>query len=269
MPDRPDTPDRLLREDGRAAFGDGAAGYHAVRSGYPGELFDHLKARAAPIDAILEIGPGSGLATDALLQWPVQRYVGVESDASFVEFLQQRFPDPHVEFVCAPFPTSLTGTFDLAVCAAAFHWLDPQASLAALHSLLRPGGLWAMWWNSYLDETPDNPFACAAMTLMRGRGVRFPPSFGVDRHVSLERDRQVALLAANRFRDTEVSQWHHRRTLDPAAAREFFASFSFVRLLPTAERQALLAALGELVAGAFGGEAEILVATTCYSAVPA
>ena len=262
--------DRLTREDGRSAFGDGASAYHAVRSGYPPELYEHLEARAGPVEAILEIGPGSGLATEALMRLQPRRYIGVESDAGFVDFLRDRFRDEGVEFVCAPFPSgSVAGPFDLAVCAAAFHWLDPEPSLAALRDLLRPGGLWAMWWNSYLDETPDNPFAIAAMSIMRARGVRFPPSFGVDGHLALDRERQIGLLRANGFDDIEVGQWHHRRRFDPPAARAFFDSFSFVRLLPAAEREALLTALGALVSEQFGGSAELIVSTTCYTARPA
>ncbi len=262
--------DRLTREDGRSAFGDGAADYHAVRSGYPPELYEHLAARAGPVEAILEIGPGSGLATEALMRLHPRRYVGAESDAGFVDFLRRRFPQAAAEFVCAPFPSgSITGPFDLAVCAAAFHWLDPEPALAALHGLLRPGGLWAMWWNSYLDETPDNPFALAAMALMRARGVRFPPSFGASGHLALDRDHQVGLLRANGFADVDDRQWHHRRRFDPGAARAFFDSFSFVRLLDAAGREELLAALAALVEQQFGGNAELVVSTTCYTARPA
>lgn len=262
-------PDRLTREDGRSAFGDGAAGYHAVRSGYPTELYDHLAARARQVQTILEIGPGSGLATEALMRLHPHRYVGVESDAGFVHFLRRQFPEAAAEFVCTTFPSDrITGPFDLAVCAAAFHWLDPELSLATLRGLLRPGGLWAMWWNSYLDETPGNHFAIAAMGLMRERGVRFPPSFGPSGHLALDREHQVNLLLANEFADVDFRQWHHRRRFDPVATRAFFDSFSFVRLLDPAPRETLLAALSALVAEQFGGSAELIVSTTCYTARP-
>lgn len=265
----PRAPAQLAREDGRSTFGTGAAGYHATRSGYPGELFDGLFAQVGKQPAILEIGPGSGLATAALLQGGPCRYVGVESDPDFVAFLGQRFAGARVELVCAPFPCAgLDGPFDLAVCAAAFHWLDPEAALAELRRLLHPRGVWAMWWNSYLDETADHPFACAAMALMRARGVRFPPSFGVQGHVSLDRAAQTALLEANGFRDVEVRQWRRSNHLDAAAARGLFDSFSFVRLLAAPVRAELLDSIVALVNDRFGGLAENLVSTTCYVARP-
>lgn len=259
----------MAREAGRQVFGDGAAGYHAVRSDYPDELFAHLLARAGKLDAVLEIGPGSGIATASLLELSPRRYVGVESDPHFVDFLRQRFPQGDVELICAPFPVSdLAGPFDLAACAAAFHWLDPKPSLAALRSLIRPDGIWAMWWNSYLDETDDHPFARAAMALLHEHGVRFPPSFGPAGHLSLDVARQVALLESNGFGDVEVRKWRRTRQIDAAEVRELFGSFSFVRLLPPEKRALLFEALSNVVIEQFGGRAENHVSTACYTARP-
>ena len=266
----PRAPAQLAREDGRSTFGAGAAGYHATRSDYPDELYDALFAAVAQPAAILEIGPGSGLATAALLQRAPRRYVAVESDPDFVAFLGDRFASNPLELVCAPFPCAgVEGPFDLAVCAAAFHWLEPKAALAELRRLLHPRGVWAMWWNSYLDETDDHPFARAAMVLMRARGVRFPPSFGAEGHLSLDHARQTALLEANGFCDVEFRQWRRSNRLDAAGARGLFDSFSFVRLLAPPVRAELLDSVVALVNDHFGGLADNLVSTTCYIARPA
>lgn len=265
----PRAPKIMAREAGRQVFGSGAAGYHAVRSDYPDELFEHLFARAGRLNAVLEIGPGSGIATTALLERSPRRYVGVESDPHFVDFLRRRFPQSEVELVCAPFPVSgLEGPFDLAVCAAAFHWLDPEPSLAVLRKLLRPDGIWAMWWNSYLDTTEDHPFGQAAMALLQEHGVRLPPSFGPAGHLSQDVARQVALLESNGFRDVEVRNWRRTRPLDAAQVRELFDSFSFVRLLPSAERASLFEALSHVVSEQFGGRVDNFVSTACYTASP-
>jgi SAM-dependent methyltransferase len=259
----------LAREDGREIFGDGAAGYHAIRLGYPDELYDHLAARAGRLSAVLEIGPGSGLVTEALLEHTSGRYVCVESDHAFVDFLRRRWPGGRPELVCAPFPCEgLDGPFNLVACAAAFHWLEPVAALAAIRNLLNPDGIWAMWWNSYLDQTNDHPFALAAMDLLREHGARLPPSFDGAGHLSLDTARQIALLSDNGFVDVEVTSWRRSRLLDAEQAAELFESFSFVRLLSNDVRARLIAALRELIESRFGGAAENRVSTTCYSARP-
>ena len=73
---------RLPRDVGATIFGGNIAGYEAARLGYPGELYEALQARCAPgVSSMLEVGPGTGLATfDLLTAFEPDRYVGVESD---------------------------------------------------------------------------------------------------------------------------------------------------------------------------------------------
>jgi SAM-dependent methyltransferase len=177
---------------------------------------------------------------------------------------------PTVHIICAAFPCAgLTGPFDLATCAAAFHWLDEAPALYAVRQLLRPGGIWAMWWNSYLDETEDHPFGRQAMALLRSHAVQFPPSFGTSIHRALDASQQTALLERNGFHDIESRQWRVRRSLDTRGARELFESFSFVRILSEAQRLRLLEEIEAIVADRFHGQAENWVSTACYSARPA
>ncbi|MFG1885968.1 class I SAM-dependent methyltransferase [Micromonospora sp. NPDC049102] len=49
------------------------------------------------------------------------------------------------------------GTFDMAVCATAFHWLDTAEAVRRLASLVRPGGGLAVWWTVFGDPDRSPP----------------------------------------------------------------------------------------------------------------
>lgn len=54
--------------DRRRTFDQVAPAYHAARPGYPPALFDRLAELLPPEPSILEVGPGTGQATEPLLQ---------------------------------------------------------------------------------------------------------------------------------------------------------------------------------------------------------
>lgn len=260
-------PRRLDRIAGRAIFGSGAQAYHDARAGYPLALFEHLRERAGVHPRVLEIGPGSGLATQDLLGLEPSQFVAVESDPDFAAFLARRFAVERVEIVTAPFPCDgLERDFDLAACASAFHWLEPAPTLAAIRELLRPGGIWAMWWNVYLDERAGGRFAADAMRILRERGVALPPSFQREGHVALDVEGQTAMLRAAGFTEVVHRQWQSMQERGTAEVRKLFQSFSFVRHLPEAERADLLDRIAHLVEARFGGVAPWIVVTSCYTA---
>ena len=122
----------LDRQTGRSAFGGNAQGYHQSRSGYPQELFDHLASRTAPCPRALEIGAGSGLATEGLATLEPSRLALIEPDSRLCDFLRDRFAQPDLAIINGTFPeVAVEGPFDLVACAAAFHWIEPEPALAS------------------------------------------------------------------------------------------------------------------------------------------
>src|SRR3546814_6598780 len=111
--------------------------------GYPPALYDAIHARlGGDAGAVLEIGPGTGLATrDIMARLHPSRLVAVEADARLAAHLEARLADPRVAVVADGFvEASLAGPFDLACSAAAFHWLAPVPAFAKLRRLLRQIG---------------------------------------------------------------------------------------------------------------------------------
>ncbi|CAN5164925.1 class I SAM-dependent methyltransferase [soil metagenome] len=256
----------LPRTAGQLAFGTDAAGYHDGRIGYPDELFDAIFARTVRRPRILEIGAGTGLATRSLLARAPADVVVVESDPALVRYLKDNFDDPNLTIINSSFPDAqVTGTFDLIVCAAAFHWLDPQAALARVRDLLAPDGVWAMWWNAYRNPGHGDRLAQAITPMLAG--VALPPSEGPHGHYSLDVDLHTDTLHRAGFYGVQPLLFRRERTLDAAAVRALYESYSYVRALPDPQRKKLLDDITQVVTDEFGGMAPNIVLTAAYSAV--
>ncbi|MEO6388150.1 MAG: class I SAM-dependent methyltransferase [Croceibacterium sp.] len=256
---------RLERSSGCDIFGDDAAGYHAGRIGYPDELYDAVLGRVKAHPDILEIGAGTGLATEALLARSPQSMTVVEPSHKLIAFMSERLHGPGLQFIAGPFPdVKITGHYDLAVCAAAFHWLDPQAALARVKALLRPGGVWAMWWNSYRNAGIGDRLSDAVVPLLEG--IALPPSEGPTGHYSLDTALHKKTLEDAGFGAVAHHVFRRERQLSVAEAVALYRSYSFIRLLPDKRRSEFLGNLAALVEDEFGGSAPNIVLTVGYSA---
>lgn len=263
-------PVKLDRRFGRQAFGNDPANYHSARPPYPQATWTALRERAglkAGID-ILEIGAGSGLATGALLSYRPCSLVAVEPDGRLADYLRVSIDDPRLDIVEASFETAdlKPASFDLVAAATMFHWLDPMASLKKIHGLLRPGGAVALWWNvfgdagrpdAFHDET-DHLFASHPSSLSSGDAERLPHG--------LDTNARVGELAATGFIADEPQFLLWTLTLDPAAVRRLYATYSNVTALSPVERVALLDALEDIAASRFGGRVERNMTTAIYTA---
>jgi SAM-dependent methyltransferase len=257
---------RLASKVGRSIFGDDARQYHEARADYPRELYADIESQARfPIQAILEIGAGTGLATQDLFKLRPQRYRAVEPDPVLAAHLARRFHTPSFGVVEDIFPAvGVDGPFDLIAAASSFHWTDQEAALDAIMALLSKDGMLALWWNVYRQPGIGDAFADAVEPLLEG--LALPPSEAGEGHYSLETANRLQQLRDEGFLDTRHSIFRRERVLNPAQARALFESYSFVRTLPTNERSALLAAVESIVRKRFGGAAPCQVLTPLYIA---
>jgi len=64
---------------------------------------------------------------------------------------------------------------DLAVCATAWHWLDPRAAIHRLAGLVRPGGWLAVWWTVFGDADRRSGLAIGPRRNLRAVPARRAP----------------------------------------------------------------------------------------------
>ena len=147
----------------RTTFNNEAELYHAVRPRYPEDLFDALVRTAQLRDGakLLEIGPGTGQATEPLTKRGYE-ITAVELGTGLAEVARKALEKyKNVEIITGAFeevelpPES----FDLVYAATAFHWVKPEVKFSKSHKLLKAGGhLVIIGTHHVSDEAGDEFF---------------------------------------------------------------------------------------------------------------
>ncbi|HEX7694395.1 MAG TPA: methyltransferase domain-containing protein [Sphingomonas sp.] len=259
-------PDVLPRSAGEDIFGIDAWGYHQARLGYPDALIDHVFGYVGiGTPEVVEIGPGTGLATGLLLDAGARTLTAIEPDRKLGALLRRNIADPRLTLVQSGFLDAplAPAAFDLAAAACSFHWVDPDRGYAKARDVIRPGGAVALWWHSYRNPRHDAFFAALAGSL---RNIALPPSEGSAGYLYLDEARQRDLLLSHGFADVDHQLYRSERTLTAHEMRALYASFSFVRILAADARERLLDRIANLVETQFAGRAPNVVLTPLYLA---
>lgn len=124
--------------------------YDTARPGYPQELYDTVTGFAG-IGAeteVLEVGAGTGQATDLFLQGDFQ-FDLLEVSEEQVLFLKQKYRDnPKVTVKKDYFEQYETEKkYDLIYSATAFHWVDSWVGYPKAWEMLNTGGTLAVFWH--------------------------------------------------------------------------------------------------------------------------
>lgn len=248
-----------LREARRRSFDEAAEEYDAVRPGYPDALFDELAARVPPPADVLEVGPGTGQATGALLERGY-RVHAVEPGARLAAHLERKLARPtmtvHVGRV-EDWPMQ-PAAFDLALAFSAFHWIEPHDGHRILADALRPGGWLGLAWNEPADRDPaPGSFEDLVQPIYR----RCAPMLARDAlrgsagSPGEDHDRRGEIDATGRFEaPVERLEYPWSRRLDTATYLRLLDTYSGHRLLTDTQRRCLHDGIAELLDTQFGGE---------------
>lgn len=129
------------------------------RPRYCDELYETIIKRAniGSDKAALEIGPGTGQATEPFLKTGCQ-YLAIELGEHLAEFAKNKFSHyPNFQIVNDDFETHEFGaqTFDLIYSAATIQWIPEKIGFPKVYELLNAGGTFAMFM-TYSDEKSGN-----------------------------------------------------------------------------------------------------------------
>ena len=150
----------MAEKDGRLVFDSIPEQFDRWRARYSPALFDHIVRTCGlgPGKRCLEIGPGTGQATDFALDSGCD-YTAIELGAHLAAKMRQKYENrPNFRLVNADFETYPfePDAFDLVYSAATIQWLNQDAAYRKCFELLRVGGWLAMFLmvGNYRDSNP-------------------------------------------------------------------------------------------------------------------
>jgi SAM-dependent methyltransferase len=253
------------RTFGRRAFGADPANYDAARPPYPEWVFEDLAERdLRPGAAVFEIGAGTGTATRRLLGLGADPLVAIEPDPRLAHYLRAVAP-PALRVVDAAFEDAdlPAAAFDLGLAATSFHWLDEDAALAKIASLLKPGGWWAALWNVFGDDSLPDPFHEATYDLLNPYKSPSAGKGGIP--LALDTDPRIAALErAGAFEAIQHRTSHWPLHLDSDGVVRLYATYSDITARP--DRDHVLAELRRIAVEEFAGRVTRNMTTVLYLA---
>jgi SAM-dependent methyltransferase len=254
----------------RTTFDEAASLYDEARPGYPEELFDDVVSLSGLRQAgrILEIGCGTGQATVTFARRGYRIFcieLG-ENLAAVARHNLEGYPQAEVRVGAFEEWPLQEGTFDLAVSATAFHWLDPSVAYPRVARSLREGGSLALFWNVHVHSDASEGFFEEVQRIYERET---PEIVGPDDHKGLPRPHEVP-DRAEEIQDSgmfgKVTTRHYRwdETYNSESYLRVLSTYSGHRSLRDDTRERLFRGIADLADTKFGGRIVKGYLTTLY-----
>ncbi len=248
-----------------------AALYDRARPGYPDQLFEDVVALSGiPAGgSILEIGPGTGHATLPFAQRGY-RIDAVELGHELAAVWSQNlaaYPNASIavgSFEAVELPDN---SFDLAIAASSFHWIDPDVGYSRIAAALKADGSAALWWNRRPTSSIDRVFLDACVPIYE----RFAPHLatevnGAGAADGAHRPSGALLEESGLFGPVTERQYGWEQQFDADTYTSYLSSFSPYQVLDPNVRAELLGAIHDLIETEFGGTVTRAIVTLLYIA---
>ena len=214
-------------------FDETAEIYERARPGWPVEALDYVieQLGANRTWTALDLGAGTGKLTRMLVD-RFAKVVAVEPLDGMRTLLEALVPRAET---CVGKAESIPlgdGSVDVVFSADAFHWFDGKLALTEITRVLRPRGGLVLMWNE--PDKPTEPSIASAGALLDERGS---PERQINRYAS---GAWRESFAHSSFEELSQARFDHRQVVDREQLLAYFASMSWIAVLPDDERGELL-----------------------------
>ena len=145
--------------------------YHSIRPRYPLALFDTLinVAQLQARSKILEIGPGTGQATEILAKYGFS-IQAIELGQKLAKFAQRELKKyMNVDIINGAFEEIelLPNNYDLVFAATAFHWIKTEVKYIKSHKILNSNGKLAIIETNHMSDSCGDSFFFASQPIYK------------------------------------------------------------------------------------------------------
>lgn len=209
---------------------------------------------------MLEIGPGTGQATRRLVDHGAHIVV-VEPDPGMASFLRQSPLAHRIQLVETTFEEAdvAADSFDLAVAATSFHWVDTAVALPRLMRCLRPGGWLAIWGTIFGEAGVAYPFGDAIRDVL-GDAERKTALQLIDLQGIADAVQDAGFL------DLIAERIEWSLTMTPDQLRRLYGTQKTLLVRSEDDQTRVLDAIEEMAATRFDGRVERPFLTLVYTA---
>jgi len=233
--------------------------YDAARPRYPQELYEIVTgfAKIGAGATILEVGAGTGQATDLFLQGKFS-FDLLEVSEEQVTFLKKKYgDDPRVTVKKDYFEQYVTEKkYDLIYSATAFHWVDSWVGYPKAWEMLKPGGTLAVFWHMSSVTYYEGGIFDGLNTLKK----KYLPleSLGFDAEgIQKVKERRIAQIQSGGwFGVPEIYEYRWIDTYDAERYVTLLNTYSGTQTLPEEKRRQYLEDVREYI-NAHGGSVEL------------
>ena len=214
--------------------------YERARPSWPAEALNHV-IRELGLDrtaTVLDLGAGTGKLTGMLVD-RFDNALAVEPLDGMRALLASLIPEVKTYAGDAENIPLGEASVDAVFSADAFHWFDGELALAEIARVLRPRGGLVLMWNE--PHKPTEPSIAAAGALLNDRGSS---ERQINRYASGEWREP---FAGSSFEELSQAQFDHQQVVDREQLLAYFASMSWIAVLPDEERGELLSEVRELL----------------------
>lgn len=255
----------------RVTFDQVALLYDQARPGYPAALFDDVVAlsRIPPGGRILEIGCGTGQATIEFARRGYHIHC-IELGANLAAVARLNLAAyPKAGISVSAFETSLIkdGTFDLAISATAFHWVDPAVRYQKTAQALKSEGAIALFWNNHVQTTVSADFFEAVQAVYLREAPEMAQGFsGLPHPTDVPEPIKEEIDQTGLFGEVTMRRYKWDLVYDALGYINLLNTYSDHRRLEDAQQERLFHGISELIDTQFGGRITKEYLTVLYVA---
>ncbi|WNB91289.1 class I SAM-dependent methyltransferase [Bacillus sp. NEB1478] len=226
-----------------------ASSYEKYRPNYPNEMFTDIMqyANLDRNDSLLEIGCGTGKATEGFLNMGYENITCIEYGENLAKLTKEKFlnyPDVHV--IHSPFEgwESKDALYSLAFSGTAFHFIPAQIGYPKAASCLKEDGVIAFFWFEHVSS--EEPVYQEISAIYKKHAPHLD-----DRDVpaveEVIENRSLQTTESEHFHQLKVHTYKWEQLYKPEEYIGLLNTHSGHQVLPVEQKQALYDGIEEVI----------------------